>query len=57
VRRRMRGTAGTAGVRAGMAICRELLAASQAAGVGGYYLIPPFGRVELALELIEAIRS
>jgi homocysteine S-methyltransferase len=57
VRQRMRGTAGAAGVMAGMAICRELLTAGKAAGVGGYYLIPPFGRVELAQELIEAIRS
>lgn len=57
VRQRMRGTTGAAGVRAGMAVCRELLTAGKAAGVGGYYLIPPFGRVELALELIEAIRS
>jgi homocysteine S-methyltransferase len=57
VRQRMRGTTGNAGVRAGMAICRELLTAGKTAGVGGYYLMPPFGRVELALELIEAIRS
>ena len=57
VRKRMHGTSGAAGVREGMAICRELVAAGQAAGVGGYYLIPPFGRVELALELIEVIRG
>jgi homocysteine S-methyltransferase len=57
VRLRMRGTTGAAGIRQGMAICRELLMAGKAAGVGGYYLIPPFGRVELALELIEAIRA
>jgi homocysteine S-methyltransferase len=57
VRQRMRGTTGNAGVRAGMAVCRELLTAGKTAGVGGYYLMPPFGRVELALELIEAIRS
>jgi homocysteine S-methyltransferase len=57
VRRRMRGTAGAAGVREGMAICRELLAVGKSAGVGGYYLIPPFGRVELAQELIGAIRG
>jgi len=57
VRRRMRGTGGAAGIRSGMEICRELLEAGKKAGVGGYYLIPPFGRVELALELIEAIRG
>lgn len=57
VRRRMRGTSGAVGVRAGMAICRELLAEGKRQGVGGYYLIPPFGRVELAVELIAAIRG
>ena len=41
----------------GMTICRELLAAGKTSGVGGYYLIPPFGRVELALELIREIRN
>ena len=53
----MRGTSGAAGIRAGMGICRELLETGKAEGVGGYYLIPPFGKVELALELIEAIRG
>jgi homocysteine S-methyltransferase len=57
VRKRMRGTCGDAGVRTGMAICRELLREGARQGVGGYYLIPPFGRVELALELIAAIRE
>jgi homocysteine S-methyltransferase len=57
VRQRMRGTSGAAGVREGMAICRELVLAARQLGVGGYYLIPPFGRVELALELLEIIRG
>ena len=57
VRRRMRGTGGAAGVREGMAICRELAQTARELGVGGYYLIPPFGRVELALELLEIIRA
>lgn len=57
VRRRMRGTAGAAGIRSGMEICRELLETGRATGVGGYYLIPPFGKVDLALELITAIRG
>jgi homocysteine S-methyltransferase len=57
VRRRMQGTNGAAGVREGMAICRELVLAARGQGVGGYYLIPPFGRVELALELLEVIRG
>ena len=53
----MRGTSGVAGVRAGMAVCLEILAEGKRLGVGGYYLIPPFGRVELAGELIAAIRA
>lgn len=57
VRERMRGTSGAQGVRTGMAICRELLSEGKRLGVGGYYLIPPFGRVELALELIAAIQA
>jgi methionine synthase / methylenetetrahydrofolate reductase(NADPH) len=56
VRQRMRGTRGAAGVREGMAICRELVLAARELRVGGYYLIPPFGRVELAVELLEIIR-
>ncbi|MCM2264749.1 MAG: bifunctional homocysteine S-methyltransferase/methylenetetrahydrofolate reductase [Desulfuromonadales bacterium] len=57
VRQRMRGASGATGVRQGMAICRELLNEGKQQGVGGYYLIPPFGRVELAQELIAAIRG
>jgi homocysteine S-methyltransferase len=57
VRRRMRGTSGAAGVREGLAICRELLLTARRQGVNGYYLIPPFGRVELAVELLTAIRG
>lgn len=57
VRQRMRGASGVAGVREGMAICRELLTEGKNQGVGGYYLIPPFGKVELAVELIAAIRG
>ncbi len=55
VRQRMRGKQGEAGVREGMAIARELIAAGRGR-CGGYYLMPPFGRVELALELMEFIR-
>jgi homocysteine S-methyltransferase len=57
VRRRMRGTSGATGSRIGMDICRELLYEGEKLGFGGYYLIPPFGRVETALELIAAIRG
>jgi len=57
VRHRMRSTSGTAGIREGMAICGELLDVAKAQGVGGYYLIPPFGKIELAVELIRMIRG
>ncbi len=57
VRRRMRGKNGSAGVAEGMGIAREMVAAGQRAGLGGYYLIPPFGKVDLAVELIETIRQ
>jgi len=56
VRARMRGKGGDEGAREGIAIARELIEAGRGV-VGGYYLIPPFGRVELALELIDFIRS
>jgi homocysteine S-methyltransferase len=55
VRQRMRGKSGAEGVREGMAVARDLVEAGRG-GVGGWYLMPPFGKVELALELIEAIR-
>lgn len=56
VRQRMRGKAGTEGVREGMTLARELVDVGRGR-VGGWYLMPPFGKVELALELIEAIRQ
>ncbi|WP_320056554.1 bifunctional homocysteine S-methyltransferase/methylenetetrahydrofolate reductase [Desulfuromonas thiophila] len=56
VRQRMRGTQGDSGVAAGMAVMDELI--GQMRGwVAGYYLMPPFGRVELAEELIHRIRA
>jgi len=56
VRMRMRGKQGVDGVREGMAIARELVEAGRGKA-GGYYLMPPFGKVELALELMEFIRQ
>jgi homocysteine S-methyltransferase len=55
VRLRMRGKSGDEGVREGLAIARELIAG--AGNARGFYLIPPFGRVELALDLIDFIRQ
>ncbi len=57
VRERMRGSSGAAGIATGMEICRELIASAKALEVGGYYLIPPFGKVELAAELAADIRG
>jgi homocysteine S-methyltransferase len=56
VRGRMKGLEKEAGIREGLAIAREFIAATFPA-CGGYYLIPPFGKYELALELIEYIHS
>jgi methionine synthase I (cobalamin-dependent)/5,10-methylenetetrahydrofolate reductase len=56
VRRRMRGTSGAEGVRAGMTIVRELVDAGRARA-GGFALMPPFGKVDLAVELLRYIRD
>nr|WP_320115113.1 bifunctional homocysteine S-methyltransferase/methylenetetrahydrofolate reductase [uncultured Desulfuromonas sp.] len=56
VRKRMRGTSGDAGVAAGMAIAAELVQ-SCAPQAAGYYIMPPFGKVDLALQLIEIIKT
>jgi methionine synthase I (cobalamin-dependent)/5,10-methylenetetrahydrofolate reductase len=56
VRRRMRGTGGPEGIRAGMAIARELLDAGRGKA-GGFTLMPPFGKIELALELLDYIHG
>ena len=55
VRKRMHGTHGEEGVRRGMDIARELIEAGRGK-VDGFYLMPPFGKVEIAVELIGAIR-
>jgi homocysteine S-methyltransferase len=55
VQRRIR-SAGTQAPQEGLRFCRELL--SELAGVvQGVYLIPSFGRFDLAAELIEAVRA
>ncbi len=56
IRDRMRGLEKEAGVREGLAIAKELIDATFEAA-GGYYLIPPFGKYELALELIDHIHA
>jgi homocysteine S-methyltransferase len=52
----MRGKEKEAGVREGLAIAREFIAATRDR-VGGFYLIPPFGRYEIAVELLRFIKG
>ncbi len=55
IRERMRAAgSGPAGRREGVAIAREMLAAVKDR-VAGAYVMPPFGRYELAIEVIEGI--
>jgi len=56
VRERMRGKEKDAGVREGLAIAGEFIARVRDR-VGGFYLIPPFGRYEIAAELISLIKA
>ena len=56
VRARMKGLDKEAGAREGLAIAKEFIDATIAV-VGGYYLIPPFGKYELAEELIKHIQK
>jgi len=56
VRARMKGLEKEAGAREGLAIAKEFIDATFAV-VGGYYLIPPFGKYELAEELIKYIQQ
>lgn len=56
IRDRMRGLEKEAGKREGLAIAREFIDATFASA-GGFYLMPPFGNVELALELIRHIHT
>ena len=54
IRERMRGKEKEAGIIEGLAISREFILAVRDR-VGGFYLIPPFGRYSLAIELIRII--
>lgn len=56
IRARMRGLEKEPGAREGLAIAKEFIDATMPV-VGGYYLIPPFGKYELAVELIEHIQQ
>lgn len=56
IRQRMRGKEKDEGVREGLAIAREFIDAARGR-VGGFYLIPPFGRYEIAVELTRYIKG
>ncbi|WP_026843058.1 bifunctional homocysteine S-methyltransferase/methylenetetrahydrofolate reductase [Citrifermentans bremense] len=56
IRARMAGKTGEEGVREGLAIAREFIEAALGK-VGGFYLIPPFGKYEIAVELVRFIKS
>ena len=56
IRQRMAGKGGDEGVREGLAIAREFIEAAFDR-VGGFYLIPPFGKYEIALELVKFIKG
>jgi homocysteine S-methyltransferase len=56
IRERMAGKVGEEGIREGLAIAREFIEATMGR-VGGFYLIPPFGKYEIAVELVKFIKS
>jgi len=56
IRSRMRGREKEDGVREGLAIAREFIAAATGL-VGGFYIIPPFGKYRVAAELVRFIRG
>ncbi|WP_298271583.1 bifunctional homocysteine S-methyltransferase/methylenetetrahydrofolate reductase [Geobacter sp.] len=56
IRQRMRGKEKDEGVREGLAIAKEFIDAVRGR-VGGFYLVPPFGRYEIAAELVRYIKE
>jgi homocysteine S-methyltransferase len=56
IRRRMAGRSGDDGVREGLAIAREFIEGARGR-VGGFYLMPPFGKHEIAVELVKFLRE
>ncbi|MBT0663884.1 bifunctional homocysteine S-methyltransferase/methylenetetrahydrofolate reductase [Geobacter pelophilus] len=56
IRTRMKGKEKEAGVAEGVRIAKEFITAARHK-VGGFYLIPPFGRYAIAAELIRFIRE
>ncbi|GFO53122.1 bifunctional homocysteine S-methyltransferase/methylenetetrahydrofolate reductase [Geomonas sp. Red276] len=56
IRARMAGKSGEEGVAEGLAIAKEFIEAAMDK-VGGFYLIPPFGKYPIAVELVRFIRE
>ena len=56
IRQRMAGKVGEDGVAEGLAIAREFIEAA-IGRVGGFYLIPPFGKYQIAVELVKFIKK
>ncbi|QWV94051.1 bifunctional homocysteine S-methyltransferase/methylenetetrahydrofolate reductase [Geomonas oryzisoli] len=56
IRKRMAGKSGDEGVAEGLAIAREFIERASAKA-GGFYLIPPFGKYEIAVELVRYIKD
>ncbi|HEY6838650.1 MAG TPA: bifunctional homocysteine S-methyltransferase/methylenetetrahydrofolate reductase [Geobacteraceae bacterium] len=56
IRERMRGKEKEAGAAEGLAIAREFIAAARDR-VGGFYIIPPFGKHEIAVDLVRFIKG
>jgi methionine synthase / methylenetetrahydrofolate reductase(NADPH) len=56
IRKRMRGKEKEAGIQEGLAIAREFISAIKDR-VGGFYIIPPFGKYLVAAELVSFIRE
>jgi methionine synthase / methylenetetrahydrofolate reductase(NADPH) len=56
IRERMAGKSGEEGVREGLAIAKEFIDGA-IERVGGFYLIPPFGKYEIAVELVKHVKS
>jgi homocysteine S-methyltransferase len=56
IRARMRGKEKEAGILEGLTIAREFITAARDR-VGGFYIIPPFGKYRIAEELVRFIRE
>ncbi len=54
IRARMKGLEKEAGIREGIRIAKEFIDTTFES-VGGYYLVPPFGKFETALELVDYV--